>query len=324
MSKPNIFAYCKAGCPWETVHRDEFEKSAAYIKQYPYGDGYTLEAGKTYRINTIHNSNEFVGFWAFSLTIMARWNTGGVWETVEKIVTLPEFDTYAQSVTIRFHEIYNTIMNVPQTHISCQYDLNDERKLEILTDIATDYSTATDLSATIKVKKLWNDNIIEVLLVNEDAEVRAKDAYEIACEEGFEGTRQEWLASLKGADGKNGTNGKDGKSAYAYAQDGGYAGTEEEFAKAMANMLALPIYEGNGIADLITFKINTSTTIEYFATSGMTWSEWVASEYNTDGYIVGADGIVYTANNEEVMTGGTVVKASNVIVADATYDYNGG
>ena len=41
-----------------------------------------------------------------------------------------------------------------------------------------------------------------------------------------------------GADGKDGENGQDGapgKSAYAYAQEGGYSGTEEEFAEMLAN-----------------------------------------------------------------------------------------
>ena len=44
-----------------------------------------------------------------------------------------------------------------------------------------------------------------------------KSAYQIAVENGFEGSETEWLASLKGADGRNGidgingTNGKDGK-----------------------------------------------------------------------------------------------------------------
>lgn len=38
-----------------------------------------------------------------------------------------------------------------------------------------------------------------------------------------------------GKDGTNGTNGKDGKSAYQYAKDGGYTGTEAEFAEMLAN-----------------------------------------------------------------------------------------
>ena len=42
-----------------------------------------------------------------------------------------------------------------------------------------------------------------------------KSAYQIAVDEGFEGSEADWLASLKGADGKdgiNGTNGVDGKT----------------------------------------------------------------------------------------------------------------
>lgn len=38
-----------------------------------------------------------------------------------------------------------------------------------------------------------------------------KSAYQIALDEGFEGTEAEWLASLKGKDGKDGINGTDGK-----------------------------------------------------------------------------------------------------------------
>lgn len=40
-----------------------------------------------------------------------------------------------------------------------------------------------------------------------------KSAYEIAVENGFEGTEQEWLASLKGPKGDPGKDGTDGKDA---------------------------------------------------------------------------------------------------------------
>lgn len=39
-----------------------------------------------------------------------------------------------------------------------------------------------------------------------------KSAYEIAVENGFDGTEEEWLASLKGSDGQNGQDGEDGFS----------------------------------------------------------------------------------------------------------------
>lgn len=41
---------------------------------------------------------------------------------------------------------------------------------------------------------------------------RGKSAYEIAKENGFDGTETEWLASLKGATGAAGANGKDGEN----------------------------------------------------------------------------------------------------------------
>lgn len=41
---------------------------------------------------------------------------------------------------------------------------------------------------------------------------RGKSAYEIAKENGFDGTEAEWLASLKGEPGAPGTNGKDGEN----------------------------------------------------------------------------------------------------------------
>ena len=45
-------------------------------------------------------------------------------------------------------------------------------------------------------------------------------------------------------DGKDGADGKDGKSAYESAQEAGYAGTEVEFGKALADIASVTIYEG--------------------------------------------------------------------------------
>ena len=60
-------------------------------------------------------------------------------------------------------------------------------------------------------------------------------AYELAVQEGFTGSLTEWLESLKGADGKDGINGKDGSdgrnglSAYEIALKNGFVGTESEW-----------------------------------------------------------------------------------------------
>lgn len=56
--------------------------------------------------------------------------------------------------------------------------------------------------------------------------VDGKTAYDLAVEKGYKGTLEEWLESLKGA---NGQDGADGKSAYELAVEKGYKGTLEEW-----------------------------------------------------------------------------------------------
>lgn len=50
-NKPKIYANCKAGCLWETVHKDDFQRSAGFIRQNVTDNGtfkeFTLEAGQT-------------------------------------------------------------------------------------------------------------------------------------------------------------------------------------------------------------------------------------------------------------------------------------
>ncbi|ERH59344.1 MULTISPECIES: hypothetical protein [Bacillus] len=86
--------------------------------------------------------------------------------------------------------------------------------------------------------------------------VTGKSAYDIAVDNGFSGTVEEWLASLKGekgntgakgdkgdtgatgAKGATGAAGKDGKSAYELAVQQGFTGTLDEWLaslKATAN-----------------------------------------------------------------------------------------
>lgn len=52
------------------------------------------------------------------------------------------------------------------------------------------------------------------------------DAYGVAVKNGFKGTVEEWLESLKG------------KTAYEYAKEGGFTGTEEEFSSKLALLMS--------------------------------------------------------------------------------------
>ena len=60
-------------------------------------------------------------------------------------------------------------------------------------------------------------------IFNTTKAVDGKSAYELAVENGYTGTVEEWLASLVGETGKN------GKSAYELAVSKGYKGTESEW-----------------------------------------------------------------------------------------------
>lgn len=68
-----------------------------------------------------------------------------------------------------------------------------------------------------------------------DEGTAGKSAYEIAVENGFEGTEQEWLKSLEG------------KSAYDIAVSGGYQGTEEEFTSSLSTIGDIPVSSGRTI-----------------------------------------------------------------------------
>jgi hypothetical protein len=70
-----------------------------------------------------------------------------------------------------------------------------------------------------------------------------KSAYEIAVENGFEGTEEEWLESLVGPQGEPG---QEGKSAYEVAVENGFEGTEEEWLESLIGPQGEPGQDGNG------------------------------------------------------------------------------
>lgn len=63
-----------------------------------------------------------------------------------------------------------------------------------------------------------------------------KDAYEIAVDQDFTGTRDEWLKSLRGPKGSPGPRGPRGLSPYDVAKSNGYTGSEQEFYNILAEI----------------------------------------------------------------------------------------
>ena len=77
-------------------------------------------------------------------------------------------------------------------------------------------------------------------------------AYEIAVKNGFAGTEEQWLESLKGQDGQPGQNGSDGVgingqnglSAYEIAVNHGFSGSEEEWLESLKGQNGLDGLDG--------------------------------------------------------------------------------
>lgn len=90
--------------------------------------------------------------------------------------------------------------------------------------------------------------------------------------------------------------------------------------------LNIPVYNGEmGVVDLIKFFMTVHTVgEEYIAAEGMTWGEWIESEYNTGGYLVNEDNVVCGDCGELINDGSDAVKATDIIIADKTYSYFGG
>ena len=76
-----------------------------------------------------------------------------------------------------------------------------------------------------------------------------KSAYELAVDNGYKGTQQEWLESLKGEagaqgdQGEKGDAGEDGKSAYELAVDNGYKGSEVQWLTSLVGANGKSAYE---------------------------------------------------------------------------------
>lgn len=74
-------------------------------------------------------------------------------------------------------------------------------------------------------------------------------------------------------------------------------------------------FTANAVRQTITFTIGT---VSYTALSGMTWGEWVESEYNTDGYYI-FNGFLKASGGRTVNT--PYPSSEAVIDASANYSY---
>lgn len=99
----------------------------------------------------------------------------------------------------------------------------------------------------------------------------------------------------------------------AFENDAGYL-TEKQVQKMIENAIANMQSGDNEPAVIISFSIED---FQFQAEEGMTWREWVNSEYNTDGacvYNEGTDTIRFVEYSLDVLLSNTTVKGSDTII----------
>ena len=148
--KPKIYGTCKAGCLWETVHKDDFDRCATWIKQYADEDGiYSLSPIKTYKINSSVSSN------AYSCVVSLSYTDGTAQLHTFAISEFDEFRNYF------YFEILN--ITASSTRLIIVYEINGNRYKETVSGSAIDITDA----------KLKVADATSVYLFNADASISA-------------------------------------------------------------------------------------------------------------------------------------------------------
>lgn len=144
-------------------------------------------------------------------------------------------------------------------------------------------------------------------------------AYDIAVKNGFVGTEEEWLASLKGRDGANGVDGVDGEDGkdlvtieevYAAAVDNGYTGTFLDFLEDYlhANVSADSTYAvSKAIRSAVTVISDFTRTVKQMNMFTGQITETVQS------YTAGGAGVIYKLDS----SGNAVIITNFHVVYDA-------
>lgn len=149
-------------------------------------------------------------------------------------------------------------------------------------------------------------------------------AYELAVQEGYEGTLTEWLESLRGTDGTNGTNGLDGNDVsieeiYELAVQNGYEGSYLDFLKEYLSLDLDDDAAGVGTALLSSVKIICGFEVTETLYNPMTGPQQSTYSGTTEG-----SGVIYSidksAGDAYIITNHHVVYYSKSNTSDGISD----
>lgn len=128
--KPKIYGFCKAGCQWETVHKDDFDKSATWLTEYADENGvYELPPKKNYKIVSPASST------AYTCAVSLAYKDGTTAKT--HTFTISEFDKYR-------NYFYFEILSLTATAslITIVYEVNGNRYSENISGSSLSITTA--------------------------------------------------------------------------------------------------------------------------------------------------------------------------------------
>ena len=112
---------------------------------------------------------------------------------------------YSESGNVRFNGVNFEVLECPD-----EADIESTDEFTVLEDMIAELKRLIEQGGVTDEQIA---NAVDNYLKNNPSAQNGKSAYEIACENGFEGTEKEWLESLKGEKGEQGEaglNGKDG------------------------------------------------------------------------------------------------------------------
>ena len=146
----------------------------------------------------------------------------------------------------------------------------------------------------------------------------SNSAYDIAVKNGFQGTEQEWLASLQGS---NGQDGKDLNIAEIYeeAKANGFTGTFLEF---LSEYFSVEVQEDN---DTKTIARNTMSVVSIYCgftkttKSGGYWG--IGGQTHTEVYSAAGSGVIIDLDKEN---GNAIVLTNYHVIYDAACDTENG
>ena len=192
-----VYGFCDAGCRRRVPSYEEFERSAAYVKiayDATSGEKIPIQTGMSYRIKNLSRTD----MWGIRFEVLTRQddNSEFVGHGVNNF--LIEYDKYSDGLKIKVIALEETPYDTEKSIYKLITNQNGQIK-----ELDIGFYPPGGREYAVKFAGssygLVNDDI-EVILYNEDAEIVAhgKSAYEVALDNGFEGTEEEWLESLSG------------------------------------------------------------------------------------------------------------------------------